>query len=78
MIWKLHETKFPFKNELDYQINPLNPVFFLITSVVSCTLYFDALIIELFKIYVVMGKNSGESTCVKGWWSVSLPCGSSE
>ena len=78
MIWKLHETKFPFKNELDYQINPLNPVFFLITSVVSCTLYFDALVIELFKIYLVMGKNSGERTCVKGWWRVSLPCGSSE
>ena len=28
----------------------------------SRILYFDALIIELFKIFLVMGKNSGEGT----------------
>ena len=38
---------------------------------VSCTLYFDALIIELSKTYLVMGKNSGEGTLSKVFFDVS-------
>ena len=38
---------------------------------VSCTLYFDVLIIELFKICQVKGKNSGESTLSKVFFDVS-------
>ena len=46
-------------------------------SVESCTLYFDASTIELFKICLVMGKNSGEGTNVffdvsRVGWGVSL------
>ena len=44
---------------------------FLITSVVSCTLYFDVLIIELFKICLVTGKNSGEGILSKVFFDVS-------
>ena len=38
---------------------------------VSCTLYFDALVIELFKIYLVMGQSSGEGTLLKVAFNVS-------
>ena len=58
---------------------------FLITSVLSCTLYFNALIIELFKICLVIGKNSGEGTLSKVLfdvsrvrWGVSLAWGPGE
>ena len=51
----------------------------------SCTLYFNALIIELFKICLVMGKNSGEGTLSKVLfdvsrvrWGVSLAWGPGE
>ena len=73
IIWTLLVTKteFPFKNQLDYQIKPLKPVLFYITSVVSCTLYFDALVIELFKICLVMGQSSGEGTLLKVAFNVS-------
>ena len=73
IIWTLLVTKieFPFKNKLDYQIKPLKPVLFYITLVVSCTLYFDALVIELFKICLVMGQNSEEGTLLKVAFNVS-------
>ena len=53
------KNELPFKNELDYQIKPLKPAFFLITSVVTCTLYFGALIIGLFKICLVIDQTPG-------------------
>ena len=52
---------------------------------VSCTLYFDSLIIEVFKICLVMGKNLGEGALSKVFfdvsrvtWEVSLLLGPSE
>ena len=59
------KNEFPFKNELDCQIKPLNPVFVLITSVVTCTLCFDAWIMELFKICLVMDQTPGQGTLSK-------------
>ena len=87
MIWTLLVTKTecPFKNELGYQIKPLKPIFFKITSVSSCTLYFDALITELFKICLVVDKNSREGIIPVVFfdvsrmkWGVSLTRESSE
>ena len=38
---------------------------------VSCTLHFDALVTEFFKIYLVMSKHSGEGTLSKVFFDVS-------
>ena len=42
IIWTfvLPKIEFPSKNELDYQIKPLKPVFFFNNLMVSCTSYF--------------------------------------
>ena len=52
---------------------------------VSCTLCFDPLIIDVFKIFLVMGKNFGEGALSKVFfdvskvrWEVSLRWGPSE
>ena len=44
---------------------------FLITLVVTCTLYFDDLIIELFQICLVMAQTPGEGTLSKVFFDVS-------
>ena len=44
---------------------------FLITLVVTCTYYFDDLIIELFWICLVMGQTPGEGTLSKAFLDVS-------
>ena len=46
-------------------------MFFLIIPVMSCTLHFDALVTEFFKIYLVMSKHSGEGTLSKVFFDVS-------
>ena len=65
------KSEFSLKNELDYKIKPLKSVFFF--NNFSGVLYFvfDALIIELFKICLVMSKNSGKSTLSKVYFDVS-------
>ena len=60
------------KNELDYQIKPLKLVFFF--NKFSGVLYFvfsDALITELVKIFLLMGKNSGEGKLSEVFFDVS-------
>ena len=44
---------------------------FLITLVVTCTLYFDNMIIEFFQICLVMGQTPGEGTLPKMFFDVS-------
>ena len=46
----------------------------MITSVVTCTLYFDAFIIELFKICLVISQNPGEGTLSKVFSDVPSVC----
>ena len=66
LIWKTQSTHYT-SSVWDFMQSLSS---FLITLVVTCTLYFDDLIIELFYICLVMGQTPGEGTLSKVFFDV--------